>query len=602
MGAGCMTTYPGCSRASSHHPKGCFPRKQPLPHGHRLRLLFISVWVLITVTACGPSADPSARLAPPANERPNVLLILVDDLGWSDLGAFGGEISTPNLDELAFAGLRLTDFNTAPTCSPTRAMLLSGVDNHLSGLGNMAEELGPNQKGKPGYEGFLNDRVVSVARLLSDAGYRTMMAGKWHLGHSVELGPESRGFKDTFVLPGGGNHFNDNRAIYIGGDTNVVSKVGYRQNGELVTLPDDYYSSAYFTDKLIEFLSGHHQRAPDQPFFAFASYHAPHWPLQAPEKFIERYKGVYDGGYDSIRKQRFSRIKELGLIEAEVELADSTLWPAWSELGQPTQVKESRRMQVYAGMVEALDFHIGRLIDYLEGIDALSNTVVIFMSDNGAEGNDVYHIVPGNDQWIDANFDNSVENMGQASSHIGYGPRWAEVSMTPFLGFKGNVNQGGVLSPAFVSHPRFAQQEGIYRGYVSVLDIVPTLLELAEVEPVVPAGKFSPLGQSLVPLLTGVEEAVHPKDHVSAVELFNRRSVRKGDWKLIWQEPPYGIGDWQLYNLGSDRAEQNDVSQVHNAKQRELEALWQQYEREKNVIIDPQLDLKYSSTNRHFDH
>ncbi|MAQ09376.1 MAG: hypothetical protein CMQ11_06035, partial [Gammaproteobacteria bacterium] len=212
-----MTTYPGCSRGSSHHPTGCIPRKQPLPRGHRLRLLFISVWVLITVTACGPSADPSARLAPPANERPNVLLILVDDLGWSDLGAFGGEISTPNLDELAFAGLRLTDFNTAPTCSPTRAMLLSGVDNHLSGLGNMAEELGPNQKGKPGYEGFLNDRVVSVARLLSDAGYRTMMAGKWHLGHSVELGPESRGFKDTFVLPGGGNHFNDNRAIYIGG-------------------------------------------------------------------------------------------------------------------------------------------------------------------------------------------------------------------------------------------------------------------------------------------------------------------------------------------------------------------------------------------------
>jgi arylsulfatase len=526
----------------------------------------------------------------------------VDDLGWSDLGAFGGEISTPNLDELAFTGLRLTDFNTAPTCSPTRAMLLSGVDNHLSGLGNMAEELGPNQKSKPGYEGFLNDRVVSVARLLSDAGYRTMMAGKWHLGHSVELGPESRGFKDTFVLPGGGNHFNDNRAIYIGGDTNVVSKVRYRQNGELVTLPDDYYSSAYFTDKLIEFLSGHHQRAPNQPFFAFASYHAPHWPLQAPESFIERYKGVYDGGYDSIRKQRFSRIKELGLIEAEMELADSTLWPAWSELGQPTQAKESRRMQVYAGMVEALDFHIGRLIDYLEDIDALSNTVVIFMSDNGAEGNDVYHIVPGNDQWIDANFDNSVENMGQASSYIGYGPRWAEVSMTPFRGFKGNVNQGGVLSPAFVSHPWFERQKGIYRGYVSVLDIVPTLLELAGVESTAPAGKFSPQGQSLLPLLTGVEEAVHPKEHVSAVELFNRRSVRKGDWKLIWQEPPYGIGDWQLYNLGSDRAEQNDIGQAHNAKQRELEVLWQQYEREKNVIIDPQLDLKYSSTNRHFDH
>jgi arylsulfatase len=224
------------------------------------------------------------------------------------------------------------------------------------------------------------------------------------------------------------------------------------------------------------------------------------------------------------------------------------------------------------------------------------------MSDNGAEGNDVYHIVPGNDQWIKANFDNSIENMGKANSHIGYGPRWAEVSMTPFRGFKGNVNQGGVLSPAFVSYPWFERQKGLYRGYVSVLDILPTLLELAEVEVAVPAGKFSPQGQSLVPLLSGVDDAVHPEDHVSAVELFNRRSVRKGDWKLIWQEPPYGISDWQLYDLGADRAEQKDVSQAHKAKHLELQTLWQQYEREKNVIIDPHLDLKYSSINRHFDH
>jgi arylsulfatase len=597
-----MAPHPPRYRALTRQGQHAFLSKQWRVVRYRPLTLLVCLWVLFAATACAPPPmDKTSRLLP-VDDQPNILLILVDDLGWSDLGSFGGEISTPNLDELAVGGLRFTDFNTAPTCSPTRAMLLSGVDNHLSGLGNMAEELGPNQQGKPGYEGFLNDRVVSIANLLSQAGYRTMMSGKWHLGHSIELGPESRGFKDTFVLPGGGNHFNNNRAIYIGGDTNVVSKVRYRENGEWTELPEDYYSSAYFTDKMIEFLSGHHQREPDQPFFAFASYHAPHWPLQAPDAFIDKYQSIYDAGYEPIRQKRFSRLKQLGLIKDEVELTVSRLWPAWDELDEQTQAKESRRMQVYAGMVDALDFHIGRLIDYLKDSNELSNTVIIFMSDNGAEGNDVHHIVPGNAQWIAENFDNSIANMGKANSYIGYGPRWAEVSMTPFRGFKGHVNQGGIVSPAFISHPHFQRQGEIYPGYVSVMDIFPTLMEIAGLEPTPAPGKIPHEGKSLVSLLNTTDANLHATDHVSATELFNRRSVRQGDWKLVWQEPPYGTSGWQLYNLAYDPAEKNDVAKGNPIKHAELIALWQQYEQDKNVIIDPLLDLKYSSTNRHFEY
>ena len=202
-------------------------------------------------------------------KKPNILLIVADDLGWSDIASFGGEIYTPNLDKLAFSGLRLTNFHVAPTCSPTRSMLLSGTDNHLAGLGNMEEETGPNQKGKPGYEGYLNDKVVTVATLLKDAGYRTMMAGKWHLGSSVELGPESRGFQDVFVLPvGAANHFQQIRAV--GSNPKKVDKAPYRENGVSVDLPEDFYSSEFFTNKLIEYIENNKSKNESQAFFAFA--------------------------------------------------------------------------------------------------------------------------------------------------------------------------------------------------------------------------------------------------------------------------------------------------------------------------------------------
>ena len=246
--------------------------------------------------------------------RPNIVLIVADDLGWSDLGSFGGEIHTPNLDNLAFSGLRLTNFYVAPTCSPTRSMLLSGTDNHLAGLGNMEEELGPNQKGRPGYEGYLNRDVISFATLLQEAGYRTMMSGKWHLGASLELGPESRGFDDAFVIANGiSNHFRQERIV--GFKVDEITKAPYRENGISVDLKEPFYSSELYTDKIIQYIEKHRKdnKFKNNPFFAYAAYSAPHWPLQAPDYYIKKYEDNYHAGYRVIKSRRLETVSDTHL-------------------------------------------------------------------------------------------------------------------------------------------------------------------------------------------------------------------------------------------------------------------------------------------------
>lgn len=250
-------------------------------------------------------------------KRPNILLIVADDLGYSDLGAFGGEIKTPNLDSLAEAGVKLTQFYASPTCSVTRSMLLSGVDSHLAGLGNMAELMQPNQAGKPGYEGYLNKRVVSIASLLQDSGYHTYMAGKWHLGLTEETSPRARGFERSFaLLHGGSNHF-DNRGV----DTHSPVS-GFRKDGQhLDTLPPSFdFSTNFYTRKLIDYIESN--RGDGQPFFAYAAYTAPHWPLQAPPEYIQKYTGIYDAGYEVLRERRLQRLKALGLVADNVILPE----------------------------------------------------------------------------------------------------------------------------------------------------------------------------------------------------------------------------------------------------------------------------------------
>ncbi|MDF9900700.1 UNVERIFIED_ORG: arylsulfatase A-like enzyme [Pseudomonas reinekei] len=355
-------------------------------------------------------------------QRPNFLVILADDLGFSDLGAFGGEINTPNLDALANNGLRLTDFHTAPTCSPTRSMLLTGTDHHIAGIGTMAEALTPDLIGKPGYEGHLNDRVVALPELLREAGYQTLMSGKWHLGLTAERAPHARGFERSFsLLPGAANHYGfeptyDETTPRLLKSTPAL----YIEDDQFIDeLPRDFYSSDAFGDKLLQYLK---ERDQTRPFFAYLPFSAPHWPLQAPAEVVKKYRGRYDAGPEVLRLERLEKLKKLGLIEADVEPHPLIQLSAqWDALSDEQRQISARAMEVYAAMVERMDWNIGRVVDYLRQQGQLDNTFILFMSDNGAEGALLEAFPKFGPQlltYLNQHYDNSLDNIGRANSYV----------------------------------------------------------------------------------------------------------------------------------------------------------------------------------------
>ena len=346
--------------------------------------------------------------------RPNILLVVVDDMGYSDIGPFGGEIRTPSLDTLAKSGIRFTDFHTSVACSPTRSMLLSGTDNHLAGMGTQGEVTFPNQVGKPGYEGHLNDRVVSIATLLRDDGYFTAMAGKWHLGEQIENDPYNRGFQKAYtLLEGGASHFDDEWMMYA----NYTPT--YRENGVRVHVPKGFYSSEFYTDKIMEYIDSSDA---NKPFFAYLSFTAPHDPLHVPDEWLDKYKGRYDKGYEALRKERLSSLKKLGFIpEDTVPFLRLSNITDWDDLSREQRKIEAREMELYAAMIDNIDYHLGRLFKHLEKTGAYENTLVIFFSDNGANGTEMHQYPDTDEAWVDRNSDNRYENMGRQFSRVGPG-------------------------------------------------------------------------------------------------------------------------------------------------------------------------------------
>jgi arylsulfatase A-like enzyme len=517
-------------------------------------------------------------------EKPNFLLIIADDLGYSDIGAFGGEIETPSLDALANEGIRMTNFHTAPTCSPTRSMLFSGTDNHRAGIGNMAELLTPEQKGQPGYEGHLNDLVVTLPEVLRDNGYHTSTTGKWHLGRTEALSPNARGFDESWVLvQGGASHFDDGRAI-IGVDPKAI----YLENGKQVEVPKGFFSSDFYADKAIEYVNA----AGDKPFFHVLSFTAPHWPLQAPDSYIKKYEGRYDEGYEAIRQQRLGKMKDMGLVGHELAAnVPFDQLPTWDELTDEQRKIEARKMEIYAAMVDNMDENIGRVIDHLEKAGKLDNTVVMFMSDNGADGNSP-EVLPRNKEWIASEYDNSFENMGRRDSYIWYGAQWGQVSATPWPMWKGYPTQGGFLVPAILSLPGKDANGEINHEFFHVMDIMPTFLELAGIDvPTSPyKGRevFEVQGISMVPGLNGKA----PENRVVGWELYGRSAVRMGDWKIRLMEPPYGPGEWQLFNLAVDPTETTDLASKEPEKLKQLLAEWDKYVKRNGVIAADPADMR----------
>ena len=525
-----------------------------------------------------------------ADSRPNIVIILADDMGFADLGSFGGEINTPNLDALASAGVRFTQFYTHASCSPTRSVMLSGVDTHLNGLGNMDEWTAPNQVGEPGYEGYLNDSVVTIAQLLKQTGYHTYMTGKWHLGKAPDKIPRARGFERDFsLLDGGGNYWDMTNV------TALTPRLVFTEDGKyLAELPKDYYATRTYTDKMIEFIEA--QRGDGKPFFAYVAHQAPHDPYHLPKKWRNRYVGKYDKGWDAVRRTRLDRQIELGISDAETVLSER-MWfvPDPSQLAAAPRALLGMKMELYAGMLENMDHHVGRLVDYLKSIGEYENTVFIVFGDNGAEGTDLFEMVAGtpgtlNYLWAAMKWSNNdPKAWGEPGSFVGYGPMWAQVSMTPFSQYKGWLAEGGIRNALIMSGPVIKRPAGsIHDAVMHISDIMPTLLEFAGTQyPESFRGRQLPpiYGKSWLPMLEGREEAIRSNDDILAWEIFGNRALRQGEWKIRWQWKPFGTGDWELYNLATDSAERSNLAAQNPDKLIAMLELWDDYVAENNVIL-----------------
>ncbi|NOR66624.1 MAG: sulfatase-like hydrolase/transferase [Woeseiaceae bacterium] len=523
-------------------------------------------------------------LAMAADNRPNILLVVVDDMGYSDISPFGGEVRTPTLDSLAKSGMRFSDFHTSVACSPTRSMLLSGTDNHLAGMGSQGELIFPNQIGEPGYEGHLNDRVVSVATLLRDAGYFTAMAGKWHLGEQVKDDPYNRGFQKAFtLLEGGASHFDDEWMMYA----NYTPT--YRENGVKAHVPKGFYSSEFYTDKIMEYID---RRDAEKPFFAYLSFTAPHDPLHVPDEWLDKYKGRYDEGYEALRNERLNSLKEAGFIPQDaVPFPRLPMLPAWETIPEELRKNEARRMELYAAMIDNIDYHLGRLLTHLKKTGVYDNTLVIFFSDNGANGNEMHQYPDTDKAWVDRNSDNRYENMGRQFSRVAQGTAWAQVSMTPYRLFKVFTTEGGIRTPLIISGPGVADQGTRSDAFVHVMDITATILGAAGVDhpgASYKGRKVEPLrGRSMMKVLNGRSDFVYDYNTAVSWEMLGFRAVRKGDFKLVWLPLPFGNEDWQLYDLSKDPAELNDLSQERPKLRKEMIGMWNQYSEDVGVVLPP---------------
>ena len=536
-------------------------------------------------------AAPAAAAAADLPRRPNIVIILGDDLGFADMGSFGSEIRTPNLDSLARDGVRFANFYTHATCSPTRSMLLSGVDTHVNGLGNMDEWTAPNQRGLPGYEGYLNHRVTTLPQLLKDAGYHTYMVGKWHLGKAPDLIPAARGFERDFTLLDGAGSYWDMTNFTAAAPQSVFTEDGRY----LTRLPKDYYATKTYTDKLIGYIDAN--RGDGRPFFAYVSHQAPHDPYHLPRDWRSRHVGEYDQGWDAIRQARLKRQIELGIMPAGTQLSER-MWfvPDPILLAPASRALLGRKMELYAGMVENVDFHTGRLIEYLKRIGEYDNTVFIVFGDNGAEGTDLFKMIagsPGTRDYLFAAMKWSQTHpnaWGDPGSYPAYGPMWAQVSMTPFSQYKGWTAEGGIRNALIVSGPVVQRPKGsINHGLMHVADIMPTLLAYAGASypQTTHDGQVLPplIGKPWNDVLAGRADSPRTEQDYLAWEIFGNRAVRQGDWKLRWGFRPMGKSAWELFNVTADPAERNDLAAERPDKVKELLAVWDRYAKANNVVL-----------------
>ena len=521
-------------------------------------------------------------------KRPNMVVMLADDWGFSDVGAFGGEMHTPHLNQLAQKGMRFSNFHVSASCSPTRSMLLTGVDNHLNGVGNMRETIPLSHVGRAGYLSVLNNRVVTIASLLQDSGYRTYVAGKWHVGKEPHNLPPARGFDRSLVLGDSGADNWETGKLYL----DLTDKVYWYDNGKEAKMPKEFYSSEFYINKTLEYLKT--DAKSDKPFFAYVAFQANHIPVQAPQEFIDKYKGKYNKGWDVLRQERRNKAIELGLMPLNAPMAPlPSTHVAWDSLSETDKAYQARRMEVYAAMAEAMDHQIGRLIGHLKETGEYDNTVFVFLSDNGAEATDPYALAVGR-WWLDQHYNRDLDRLGSKGAYSVIGPNWARAATSPLSTYKFFAGEGGIRVPLIISGvPNMVKDASprIHQSLTHVNDIVPTLLDLAKVQH--PGTTYKgqtiyPLtGHSLLPVISGTAKRVRGPDEVLGYELSGNKALFKGDYKLLSNLAPVGDGQWHLYNIVKDPGETQDLQQALPELFQTLQADYAKWSKANGVLDMP---------------
>ncbi|MBB6463275.1 sulfatase-like hydrolase/transferase [Flammeovirga kamogawensis] len=515
------------------------------------------------------------------NDRPNILLIVGDDMGFADIGPYGSEIDTPVLDSLAGQGVAFTNFHATPVCSVTRSEVLTGNNNIEVGLGAFDYAVYPGSKGKPGYEGYLTRNTVTIAQLLSDAGYNTYTAGKWHLGgvHGRGQGPSEWGFQKSYgIYVGGSNHWNQDVMLPDVKDPAVakvlkegkipdVQKEKFYENGQLVDRPIGVYSNDLYTNKMLEYMNDDKDNG--KPFFAYMAFTTAHFPIQAPKEYIDKYYEYYlTHGYEDVKKKRFEMLKKYGIIDQSTPFPDTSKNPLvkpWESLTQKEKEQQARVFATYAGMIDSQDHSIGRIMDYLRENNKLDNTLIIYLTDNGPEGTDLRGKLsnPLLNKWVNQNFDGTTEHVGEGNTDWQIGTSWANAATGTLQWWKGFVSEGGIRVPLIVVPPKNDKVRGKgvkVHNFTSVKDIPMTILAYANVEH--PKDNYkgqkivAPSGISIKSFLEGKTDTVRTDDQYVAFELFGNKYIVEGNYKAAYvRKGMWGDGEWHLFDINLDPGE-----------------------------------------------
>lgn len=553
----------------------------------RLKQL-LCIILLYLLSSTTPSSILAQQNFDNSLKRPNIVLILADDLGYTDISPFGSEINTPNIARLAQEGISFTNYHTAGSCAPARAMLLTGVDSHRNGVPNIPEALPAEMTVYENYQGVLSHNVVTLASMLQASDYHTYVTGKWHLGHTPDLLPSARGFDRTIAMADTGADNWEQRAYLP-----IYDQANWYADGAPHSLPDDFYSSEYFIDKTIEFIASN--ESDDKPFFAYIPFQAVHMPVQAPREYSDRYTGVYDQGWTVMREQRRVAAIEAGVIPPGIGMQVTPGTLNWDSLTDEQKRHHARRMEVYAGMVDNMDMHIGRLLSYLESIEEYDNTIFIFTSDNGAEGSNLINPEGGSilAEWFDrVGYNADYNTLGERGSFNAIGPSNATIAASPLTYYKFHANEGGLRVPLVMSGPGVERANEFTDEFVFVTDLAPTILGLVDIED--HGGIWNQndveqiVGSDFSSFLAGNSEQIHSADDPIGYELGGNSALFKGDYKLVINKISQNETDWHLFDIKNDPGETKDLAEERPELFSEMIADYEAYADENDVRDMPE--------------